>query len=158
MKVRGLSGKGMQIASSVEDPDRSCRVACQDKFIAHRFYLVNGEHGFFPFGINCSFRSGDERRFCVNGKCIKFGLDDTPASGYFFSQYSAGRMRRSVESGRAKRHYTYYQNDNFTEHVSKDYLNRLIKSIEFKIHNKSDKDVKIDAEHIDLHNPVDIFH
>lgn len=67
-KVRGLSGTGMQIAASVEDPDRSCRVACQDGFIRHRFYLVNGEQGHFPFGTRCNL---DElNRFCVNGKCL----------------------------------------------------------------------------------------
>lgn len=67
-KVRGLSGIGMQIAPSVEDPDRSCRIACQDNFIRHRFYLVNGEQGHFPFGARCNH---DElNRYCVNGKCL----------------------------------------------------------------------------------------
>lgn len=73
-KVRGLSGTGTQIAASASDPDRSCRVACQDGFINHRFYLVNGEQGFFPFGTKCS---GTENRYCVSGKClvcIKFVL------------------------------------------------------------------------------------
>ncbi|KAL9699239.1 hypothetical protein quinque_002680 [Culex quinquefasciatus] len=67
-KVRGLSGTGMQIAASVEDPDRSCRVACQDGFIRHRFYLVNGEQGHFPFGTRCNL--DEPNRFCVNGKCL----------------------------------------------------------------------------------------
>lgn len=70
LKVRGLSGKGMQIAPSVEDPDRSCRVACQDLYIGHRFYLVNGDHGLFPFGTRCSPRNSNEKRYCVNGKCL----------------------------------------------------------------------------------------
>ncbi|TMW39486.1 hypothetical protein DOY81_015433, partial [Sarcophaga bullata] len=49
LKVRGLSGHGTQIAASVEDPDRSCRVGCQDESIHHRFYLVNGNYGHFPW-------------------------------------------------------------------------------------------------------------
>lgn len=155
MKVRGLSGRGMQIAPSIEDPDRSCRVACQDKFIAHRFYLVNGDHGFFPFGINCSYKTGDdERRFCVNGKCIKFGSDDTPASGVFFSNFNTPRMKRSIRTrSRNKRYYTTFDNQNFTEKISDDYLNNLIRSVDFrhKIYNK------IEAEHIDLNRPVDVY-
>lgn len=67
-KVRGLSGVGMQIAPSVEDPDRSCRIACQDNFIRHRFYLVNGEQGHFPFGARCNH--DEPNRYCVNGKCL----------------------------------------------------------------------------------------
>jgi len=67
LKVRGLSGNGMQIAPSIEDPDRSCKVACQDELIVHRFYLVNGEQGYFPFGTKCS---KNENRYCVNGKCL----------------------------------------------------------------------------------------
>ena len=31
-----LSGFGGQLKSVVEDPDRSCKVACQDRFIQHR--------------------------------------------------------------------------------------------------------------------------
>lgn len=68
-KVRGLSGIGMQISASVEDPDRSCKIACQDNYIKHRFYLVNGEQGFLPFGTKCSNQVND-KRYCVNGKCL----------------------------------------------------------------------------------------
>lgn len=57
----------MQISASIEDPDRSCKVACQDVFLRHRFYLVNGEQGYFPFGTKCS---RNKSRYCVNGKCL----------------------------------------------------------------------------------------
>lgn len=159
MKVRGLSGRGMQIAPSIEDPDRSCRVACQDKFIAHRFYLVNGDQGYFPFGINCSFKAGDDNRYCVNGRCLKFGADDTPVSGVFYNNFNLGRSKRSVigGNGRSRRHFTSYQNQNFTEHISKEYLNRLIKSIDFKndrYRNYND----IDEDHIDFNRPIDYHH
>lgn len=57
----------MQIQPSIQDPDRSCRVACQDEYLLHRFYLVNGDYGLFPFGTKCSPK---EKRYCVNGKCL----------------------------------------------------------------------------------------
>lgn len=67
LKVRGLSGNGMQILPSIKDPDRGCKVACQDESLRHRFYFVNGEQGFFPFGTKCS---SSDNRYCVNGKCL----------------------------------------------------------------------------------------
>lgn len=57
----------MQISPSIIDPDRGCKVACQDEYIYHRFYLVNGDHGYFPFGTKCS---KTDNRYCVNGKCL----------------------------------------------------------------------------------------
>lgn len=75
-KVRGLSGSGIQISPSVNDPDRGCKVACQDEYIAYRFYLVNGEQGYFPFGTKCS--RSDDNRYCVNGKCLEFDENDIP--------------------------------------------------------------------------------
>jgi hypothetical protein len=156
MKVRGLSGNGMQIMPSIDDPDRSCRVACQDKFIAHRFYLVNGEQGFFPFGINCSFKSGEDNRYCVNGRCLKFGADDTPVSGVFYNNFNVGRSKRSL--ARSRRHFTYFPIQNYTEHVSKEYLNRLVKSVDLKADRfRTFNEIDADAEHIDLNRPID-FH
>lgn len=148
-KVRGLSGKGMQISPSVDDPDRSCRVACQDKFIPHRFYLVNGELGFYPFGTKCSFKSDD--RYCVNGKCLKFGSDDTPVNGIFSSNLSF-RSKRSL-TYRNRRHYTNFAPNNFNESVSQEYLNRLLSKIDF--HSERDKDVDVDQ--IDVNNPVFVY-
>lgn len=75
-KVRGLSGNGMQISPSPNDADRGCKVACQDEFIAYRFYLVNGEQGYFPFGTKCA--RGDDNRYCVNGKCLEFDENNIP--------------------------------------------------------------------------------
>lgn len=57
----------MQISPSIIDPDRGCKVACQDEYIYHRFYLVNGDQGYFPFGTKCS---KTDNRYCVNGKCL----------------------------------------------------------------------------------------
>ncbi|KAL7022303.1 hypothetical protein ACKWTF_012198 [Chironomus riparius] len=156
MKVRGLSGRGMQIGPNLEDPDRSCRIACQDKYIAHRFYLVNGEHGYFPFGTNCSFRPGEDKRYCVNGKCIKFGTDGTPSSGIFFNNFNSPRLKRSISSNnRPKRYFVMYNNQNYSENVSHDYLRNLIKSINLRYKNFNEIDLS--AEHIDLNRPIDVY-
>lgn len=94
-KVRGLSGNGMQIAPSTIDPDRGCKVACQDEFLSHRFYLVNGEHGFFPFGTKCSRSAGNENRYCVNGKCLQFDKQNIPLVESHIS-LALYRSRRSI--------------------------------------------------------------
>lgn len=95
-KVRGLSGNGMQIAPSTIDPDRGCKVACQDEFLSHRFYLVNGEHGFFPFGTKCS-RTATDKRYCVNGKCLQFDKRNIPLVESHIS-LALYRSRRSIQS------------------------------------------------------------
>lgn len=71
-KVRGLSGHGTQILASASDPDRACKVACQDEYRPHRYYLVDGEQGHFPFGTKCAplENDADDSRYCVNGKCL----------------------------------------------------------------------------------------
>jgi hypothetical protein len=53
-----------------EDPDRPCHVACQDEEVNHRFYLVNGEDGWFPFGTDCSRGVHEKRAYCISGKCL----------------------------------------------------------------------------------------
>ncbi|CAG2061134.1 unnamed protein product [Timema podura] len=60
----------MQISPTAEDPDRPCRVACQDDEVVHRFYLVNGEDGWFPFGTDCSRGASDRKAYCISGKCL----------------------------------------------------------------------------------------
>lgn len=97
--MRGLSGNGMQIAPSTIDPDRGCKVACQDEFLSHRFYLVNGEHGFFPFGTKCS-RTVTDNRYCVNGKCLQFDKRNIPLveSHVSLALYRSRRSARSSAS------------------------------------------------------------
>lgn len=69
--MRGLSGHGTQILAGAGDPDRACKVACQDEYLSHRYYLVYGEQGYFPFGTQCSTHGGvDDNRYCVNGQCL----------------------------------------------------------------------------------------
>ncbi|KAG6454328.1 A disintegrin and metalloproteinase with thrombospondin motifs adt-1 [Manduca sexta] len=94
-RVRRLSGLGMQISPALEDPDRPCRIACQDERVSHRFYLVNGHEGWFPLGTACG-HSNDS--YCVSGKCLEFGGDNTPVSSSVFSLplLPRGRVRRSA--------------------------------------------------------------
>lgn len=151
--MRGLSGTGTQIAASVNDPDRSCKVACQDGYIDHRFYLVNGEQGFFPFGTKCSKK---ENRYCVSGKCLvstviiiltrertfqyilqHFGDDDIP-SNEFYQTLALFRNKREAKIGndttkRNKRHFLYYTPVNITERITREFLNDLIANIDFKM-------------------------
>ncbi|KAH8348125.1 hypothetical protein KR084_004483 [Drosophila pseudotakahashii] len=86
-KVRGLSGHGAQISASIDEPDRSCRVGCQDEFIKYRYYLVNGRNGHFPPGTRCSPVG---KRYCVYGKCLEFGDDDMPLEK---THISLGQLR-----------------------------------------------------------------
>jgi len=53
-----------------EDVDRPCKLACQDQTVPHRFYIVNGEIGWFPFGTDCARGDPDRRAFCLSGKCL----------------------------------------------------------------------------------------
>lgn len=50
--------------------DRPCRLACQDQNVLHRFYIVNGEVGWFPFGTDCARGDPDRRAYCLSGKCL----------------------------------------------------------------------------------------
>ncbi|XP_045481420.1 A disintegrin and metalloproteinase with thrombospondin motifs adt-1-like isoform X2 [Harmonia axyridis] len=95
-RVRRLSGLGMQISPVIEDPDRPCRVACQDENISHRFYLVNGEEGWFPFGTDCTRGSSDKKAYCISGKCLEFGSDGTPLSENEFTLPLLSRTKRSL--------------------------------------------------------------
>ncbi|XP_045502025.1 A disintegrin and metalloproteinase with thrombospondin motifs adt-1-like [Colias croceus] len=81
-RVRRLSGLGMQISPAVEEPDRPCRVACQDERVRHRFYLVNGQDGWFPLGTACGRQNAS---YCVSGKCLEFGPDHTPVAESVFT-------------------------------------------------------------------------
>ncbi|XP_050295630.1 A disintegrin and metalloproteinase with thrombospondin motifs adt-1-like [Anthonomus grandis grandis] len=101
-RVRRLSGLGMQISPSLEDPDRPCRVACQDENLPHRFYLVNGEDGWFPFGTDCSRGSTEKKAYCISGKCLGFGSDDTPLSESEFTLPLLSRNKRSLKKNGTK--------------------------------------------------------
>lgn len=136
LKVRGLSGEGMQIAPSSVDLDRSCKVACQDEYLRHRFYLVNGENGYFPFGTRCS-RTNDNR-YCVNGKCLEFGADNVPLVESYIS-LALYRSKRSTELDvkrnetrmRLRRSFIYFDPVNITETISPQLLQSIIDSLEY---------------------------
>lgn len=130
LKVRGLSGKGMQISPTVEDPDRSCKIACQDEMLTHRYYLVNGEQGHFPFGTKCSKSDG---RYCIRGRCLEFGIDDMPVlesqlnvnRNILAPYYSSNRRRK-------RRSFLFYPMVNITEVVDQRLLNDLLS--DFHLH------------------------
>jgi len=122
-KVRGLSGHGSQISASVEEPDRSCRVGCQDEFIKYRYYLVNGINGHFPIGTRCS---QVDKRYCLYGKCLEFGSDNILRQQ---SHISLALLRSKRDLKRQKRSYLYYDPVNITETITKDFLNTIVSSI-----------------------------
>lgn len=127
-KVRGLSGKGMQISPTVEDPDRSCKIACQDELITHRYYLVNGDQGHFPFGTKCSKSDG---RYCIRGRCLEFGIDDMPV---LESQIKVNRNIVAPKySYRRKRSFLYYPVVNITELVDQRLLNDLLADYSYQL-------------------------
>ncbi|XP_069173601.1 A disintegrin and metalloproteinase with thrombospondin motifs adt-1-like isoform X2 [Procambarus clarkii] len=91
-EVDQLSGVGMQLASTKEDPDRSCTVACQDAGLDYRFYRVNGREGWFPFGTDCSKgRHSHTPSYCLNGKCLDFSSEGTPLRNTIYAEYEKSR-------------------------------------------------------------------
>lgn len=177
LKVRGLSGHGAQISASIEEPDRSCHVGCQDEYIKYRYYLVNGAKGYFPLGTRCS-QVG--RRFCVYGKCLEFGADNLPLqqSHISLALFSSGRDTARI---RQKRSFLYYDPVNITETITQDLLNSIVSSIiDFErqhlgelggeggvshsfhlglmiyLPSFSAGDASTAAEHIELSNPIHV--
>lgn len=55
---------------------------------------MNGENGWFPFGTACS--KENEKSFCVTGKCLEFGKDDTPLHESIFSLPLLSRYKRAT--------------------------------------------------------------
>ncbi|XP_032591053.2 A disintegrin and metalloproteinase with thrombospondin motifs adt-1 isoform X2 [Drosophila grimshawi] len=134
LKVRGLSGHGAQISASIGEPDRSCRVGCQDELIKYRYYLVNGNNGHFPIGTRCS-QVG--RRYCVQGKCLEFGADNMPLQQSHISLALFRSKRGAVH--RSKRSFLYYDPVNITETITQDFLNNIVRSI-----------IDIERQHLDF--------
>ncbi|XP_030381356.1 A disintegrin and metalloproteinase with thrombospondin motifs 16 [Scaptodrosophila lebanonensis] len=164
LKVRGLSGHGAQISASIDEPDRSCRVGCQDEFIKYRYYLVNGPNGHFPLGTRCS---QVDQRYCVNGKCLEFGDDNLPLQQSHIS-LALFRSRRDVEDGRhqhqhqsqrrrQKRSFLYYDPVNITETITQEFLNNIANSIiDFELKHLEGERPQLAAEHIEFTNPIHV--
>ncbi|KAM8711219.1 hypothetical protein ACLKA7_000369 [Drosophila subpalustris] len=145
-KVRGLSGRGSQISASVEEPDRSCRVGCQDEFIKYRYYLVNGRNGHFPIGTRCS---QVDRRYCLYGKCLEFGADNILRQQ---SHISLALLRSKRDVQRQKRSYLYYDPVNITETITREFLNKIVSSIiDFERQH-----LDFAADPIELSNPIHV--
>ncbi|XP_062131413.1 A disintegrin and metalloproteinase with thrombospondin motifs 16 isoform X1 [Drosophila sulfurigaster albostrigata] len=146
-KVRGLSGHGSQISASIEEPDRSCRVGCQDEFITYRYYLVNGKNGHFPIGTRCS---QVDRRYCLYGKCLEFGTDNMLKQQ---SHISLALFRSKRDLQRQKRSFLYFDPVNITETITKPLLNNLVSSI-FDFEQQQHLDFTHD--NIELSNPIHV--
>ncbi|XP_025201614.1 A disintegrin and metalloproteinase with thrombospondin motifs adt-1-like [Melanaphis sacchari] len=142
-KVQRLSGLGMQLSSVPEDKDRPCRLACQDQTVQHRFYIVNGEVGWFPFGTDCARGDPDRQAFCLSGKCLDFGPDNMPLSVDEITSHnnfsSNNRIKRSLST----------QDSDYT-------VQQIIQSF-FDMNREKRKPI-IDHEIIslDFENPVEI--
>ncbi|KAH1007972.1 hypothetical protein HUJ04_005135 [Dendroctonus ponderosae] len=143
-RVRRLSGLGMQISPSLEDPDRPCRVACQDENISHRFYLVNGEDGWFPFGTDCSRGSTDKKAFCISGKCLGFGSDDTPLSESEFTLPLLSRNKRSLDRNSTK----------VTVKLKQEELDAIVERFNKTLAGLTDQSMKF--FNVDYNNPIHI--
>ncbi|KAJ3648726.1 hypothetical protein Zmor_020505 [Zophobas morio] len=142
-RVGRLSGVGMQIPPAIEDPDRPCRVACQDENILHRYYLVNGEDGWFPFGTDCSRSTSDKKAYCISGKCLEFGADDTPVSESEFTLPLLSRNRRSLQ----------FNNTRITAKLDQKQLEQIIYELNRTLSGNFKKDHRFD---IDLSNPIHV--
>lgn len=134
----------MQIAPSSIDPDRGCKVACQDEYLQHRFYLVNGDQGFFPYGTKCSRDAANDNRYCVNGKCLQFDQRNIPLveSHISLALYRSRRSSHSDEviasndddaqnSGRSKRNFLFFEPVNITERLSKELIQNIVNNLVF---------------------------
>ncbi|CAL4061236.1 unnamed protein product, partial [Meganyctiphanes norvegica] len=166
--VSQLSGIGMQLSSTSDDPDRACIVACQDMSLTYRFYRVNGRDGWFPFGTDCARGQEGRLAYCLNGKCLDFSKDGTPLRDTAYTQYENSRSltigvvkrearkeEKIIESHvRGKRDITsnsYRIPGSFDNH----FLTMLVDELNSTISSNISMD-KISSSSIDLRNPVDI--
>ncbi|XP_060805629.1 A disintegrin and metalloproteinase with thrombospondin motifs adt-2 [Amyelois transitella] len=141
-RVRRLSGLGMQISPALEDPDRPCRIACQDERVSHRFYLVNGHEGWFPLGTACGKKNTS---YCVSGKCLEFGPDNTPLSEMVFTLPLLNR--NATEIRRTSRHKRSLLRDRISVKATLDqiHLEDLISKLNLT-HNHN--------EHVTYYDPI----
>lgn len=125
----------MQIAPSSIDPDRGCKVACQDEYLSHRFYLVNGDQGFFPYGTKCSRDTINDNRYCVNGKCLQFDQRNIPlveshiSLALYRSRRSPSQSNNAHNIGRNKRNFLFFEPVNITERLSKELLQNIVNNL-----------------------------
>ncbi|KAM3960344.1 LOW QUALITY PROTEIN: ADAMTS metallopeptidase stall [Aphomia sociella] len=157
-RVRRLSGLGMQISPALEDPDRPCRIACQDERVSHRFYLVNGNDGWFPLGTAC----GKNSSYCVSGKCLEFGPDNTPLSEMVFTLPLLSRNSTiSKVTRRSSRHRRSLHRDRITVKATLEqrHLEELIARLNLT-HNGNEHVTYYDAIpeniEVDFNNPIHI--
>ncbi|XP_063830905.1 A disintegrin and metalloproteinase with thrombospondin motifs adt-2 [Ostrinia nubilalis] len=157
-RVRRLSGLGMQISPVQEDPDRPCRIACQDERVSHRFYLVNGHEGWFPLGTSCGKRNAS---YCVSGKCLEFGPDNTPLSEMVFTLPLLNRNSTvSRVTRRSSRHKRSLHRERITVKATLDqhHLDDIIARLNFTHTGAEQMFHESIPEHIDVDfsNPIHV--
>ncbi|KAF4521806.1 hypothetical protein B566_EDAN012463 [Ephemera danica] len=138
------SKQGDDISCRAEDPDRPCRVACQDEAVSHRFYLVNGEEGWFPFGTDCGRGARSRQAYCVSGKCLRV----IPPGVH--QLLSVRRRRRSVLPAN--------ESSLVTMHLDEETLHKLIEQLR---ENAERVMANEESRHrgevsIDFHNPIHV--
>ncbi|KAJ2948705.1 hypothetical protein O0L34_g7960 [Tuta absoluta] len=156
-RVRRLSGLGMQISPALEDPDRPCRIACQDERVSHRFYLVNGQEGWFPLGTSCGKKNSS---YCVSGKCLEFGPDNTPLSEMVFTLPLLNRNNNTRVTRRSSRHRRSLNRDRMTVKATlePEHLAEIIARLNLTA-NASDHtyyDAVPDNIELDFSNPIHV--
>ena len=162
LSLAQLSGVGLQLDPSAEDPDRPCTVTCQDRDAALRFYRVKGRDGWFPSGLDCSRGEPGRTAYCLSGKCVDFGEDGTPLHDarydyafLFESSFRYHRVTRDAApaAGESTRQEAPLSRPGATRirgSVDREFIQRVIGDLQ-----RDEKPAgNISAADIDLRNPL----
>lgn len=141
----------MQLTNTAIDPDRACQVACQDREISYRFYMVSGEKGWFPYGTDCSRGIGSKDAYCVKGRCLEFGLDGTPLYVPLLGEENGLHylFKRSLILNTTTR---------VAGSIDQEYLEQIVRDFNKTLNSNGDKESKEELSQFDVNfdEPVDI--
>ncbi|VVC96184.1 unnamed protein product [Leptidea sinapis] len=140
------------------------RWSAANEHVSHRFYLVNGQEGWFPLGTACGKRNAS---YCVSGKCLEFGEDLTPLSESVFTlpllpREDNGNSRHiNVDVRQSSRHKRSLHRDRVTVKASLDrqdldeIIARLNLTNDINVHTAYVERIP-DTIHLDFSNPIHI--
>jgi len=149
-RISKLSGIGMQLTNTAIDPDRACQVACQDREISYRFYMVSGEKGWFPYGTDCSRGIGSRDAYCVKGRCLEFGLDGTPL-------YVPLLGEENVNHYLFKRSLILNTTTRIAGSIDQEYLEQIVRDFNKTLNsNNEDGNEELSNFDVNFDEPVDI--
>lgn len=148
-RISKLSGIGMQLTNTATDPDRACQVACQDREISYRFYMVSGEKGWFPYGTDCSRGIGSKDAYCVKGRCLEFGLDGTPLYVPHLGEEKAIHylFKRSLILNTTAR---------VAGSIDQEYLEQIVRDFNKTLNSNDEEEEKSPDFDVNFDEPVDI--